>query len=153
MRKVLLTFSVLWVLFFGVMLYLGSPAEASLIDVDTLAVDYVHYFPKGRAPLVSDNGLDDRELGSRLGMDLTLGFPTVFYSKTRVESYADHDWTNGGGQFRSISLELELGARVIDQVDVFYHHRSQHVLDHEYRQGFPVEDGIGFRLKILGGSK
>lgn len=153
MRKVLITFSMVWAVLFGYLLYLGQPADASWIDVERLSIDYIHYFPRGRAPLVTDNGLDDREPGNRLGLDLVFVLPVDFYIANRVESYSDHDWTNGGGQFRSIELQGEIGIRLFPQVDAYYHHRSAHVLDHSYNQGFPVEDGVGIRLKVIGGDK
>jgi hypothetical protein len=134
-------------------LLLATSAQADWIGVEKLSIDYVHYFPKGRAPLLTDNGLPDREPGHRVGFDLTLGLPATFYWGNRVESYVDHDSKEGGGQFRSVGWNFEFGTNVIPQMDVYYHHHSQHVLDHAYDQGFPVEDGVGVRFKIIGGPK
>lgn len=134
-------------------LLLASSAQANWVEVDHLSIDYTHFFPKSRAPLISNNGLPDRELGNRVGIDLNLALPATLYFGNRIHGESDVDTVNGGGQFRSVGWEFEFGTKILPQMDVYYHHHSQHVLDHSYDFGFPVEDGVGFRLNLIGGAK
>lgn len=131
------------------LLLISSSGQCDWLDLNSLSIDYVHYTPKGRSPLVTNNGLPDRELGDQMGINLELGVTPYFYWANRVHGTSDRDTVNGGSQFRAVGWQLELGARVVPQVDIFYHHHSQHVLDYAYPAGFPVEDGVGFRLRIV----
>jgi hypothetical protein len=132
---------------------LHSPSsQADWLTVSDLSIDMVHFFPKGRSPLITGNGLPNRELGQEVGINMELN-AGPFYWGNRVQGVADRDRAVGGGQFRSVGWRFEAGLRLIPQVDVYYRHHSEHVLDHAYDPGFPVQDGVGFRLKILGGKK
>lgn len=139
-----------WPLIF--LLLCSSSGQSDWLSVTDLSLDFVQYFPKGRSPLVTGNDLPNRELGQRIGVNFELA-TGPFYWGNRVQGVTDRDRDVGGGQFRQVGWQFEVGARLIPQIDVFYYHHSQHVLDHEYKPGFPVEDGVGFRLKILGGKK
>jgi hypothetical protein len=135
-----------------VLLFVSSSGQADWLRVSDLSLDFTQFFSKGRAPLVTQNGLPDRELGQRVGITLEMNTGPLYWGN-RIEGYTDRDRVVGGGQFRSVGWQFELGARVIPQVDLYYAHHSQHVLDHAYTPGYPVEDGVGFRLKIIGGKK
>jgi hypothetical protein len=131
------------------LLLLSSSAEAEWLYVSDLSLDYVQYFSGGRAPLISLNGLPDRELGQRIGVNLTLETLGVIYWANRIEGVTDRDTVQGGGQFRAVGWEFDVGFHMLPQLDVFYHHHSQHCLDQQEPFGYPVEDGVGIRLKVI----
>ena len=135
-----------WPLIF--LLMVSSSGQSRALDLKELSIDFTRYFPSGRSPLITSNGLPDRELGEKVGLSMLLTKGPLCW-RNRVESVTDRDVKEGGGQFRSISWLFQMGLCFQD-IDVFYHHRSEHVFDHEFTPGFPREDGAGFRLKIVG---
>ena len=51
-------------------------------------------------------------------------------------------------RFRDVAWEYKVGVTILPQVDVLWHHRSQHALDYE-RDKFPVRDSYGVRINFL----
>jgi len=48
----------------------------------------------------------------------------------------------------NVGWEYETGVRVVEGLDVIWHHHSQHTLDWE-RETFPVSDSYGIRITFL----
>lgn len=131
------------------LLFFCDSAKAEWMYVTDLSVDYVQFFSGGRAPLISLNGLPNKELGQRVGVNMTLETLGVVYWANRIEGLTDRDTAVGDGQFRSVGWEFDVGFHILPQLDVYYHHHSQHVLDHAEPFAYPVEDGIGFKVKVI----
>jgi hypothetical protein len=138
------------------LLLLITPAaladEFKLIELDELRVDYIDFFPSGRDPLITHNGLTNRELGKLLNVEIKTTLLKYGYWRSLVNSMTDaYSDTHRDGQFRLVGLQMELGLRVAPFLDVYGWHHSQHLLDHPSTAigGFPVQDGIGIRLYIF----
>lgn len=68
-----------------------------------------------------------------------------FFSRSYVESF----YTNS--QFRYVSLTQEIGIEPgMKGLEFFVHHQSEHGIDFVPPIGYPNNNGIGIRLKIVG---
>lgn len=139
-----------WPLVF--LLLVSNSGRSDWLALSDLSVDFTHFFPKGRNPLVTQYGLPNKEMGARVGLNFEVETGPCYWWN-RVHGAADRDRGGSGGQFRQVGWNFEVGCRVIPKVDLYYTHHSQHVLDHAYDPGYSVEDGVGFRLRILGGKR
>lgn len=138
-----------YLLLLTLILPLSSWADFHLISLDEIRVDYINYFPKGRDPLITENGLEGRELGKSLSINIESTLLKYGYWNTLVHSATDsYSDTHANGQFRSVGLQMELGIRPFSFLDLFYYHHSQHVLDTELPYRFPVADGVGIHIYI-----
>ena len=125
--------------------------EFHFVDLDEVSVKYISFFPGGRDPLITNNGLLDRELGKLLNLNIKTTIFKYGYWNSLVHSYTDaYSTTHFDGQFRSVGLNMELGIRITPFLDVFAWHYSQHLLDTSSINvgGFPVQDGIGINLYL-----
>lgn len=121
-----------------------------LLEVKRVDLTYINFFPGGRDPLVTANGLPDRQLGKAVGLNLDIDVAEFVYFNNWVHTATDEHIITHSGQFRSVGWQSELGVRITQQVEIFFQHHSQHVLDTFHQtMGFPVQDGIGFRLKLI----
>lgn len=125
--------------------------EFHILELDELRVDYMSYFAHGRAPLITSNGLDNRELGKELDLSFNSSVLEYGYFSTLVHSTTDAMYDTGaGGQFRAIGMKLELGVRLSPYLDIYYQHHSQHTLDLTLPYGFPEYDAVGLHLYLYG---
>jgi hypothetical protein len=143
------------ILLFATLLANYGTAEASDIwdsspfSLSDVSLGYRNYFPKGRDPLLSQNGLPDRNPGSELSIRLGLDLFRYMYWDSIVHGGTDVDVLNGGGQFRSVGLETRVGVRPLWWLEVGYYHHSQHLLDTSSSLGFPVLDGWEVRAIVF----
>lgn len=120
-----------------------------LVEAKSVDLGYRSYFPGSRDPLVTQNGLPDRQLGKGFDLDLRNDlFWSIMYFDATVHATTDEDTKNGGGQFRSCGLQFRTGFNVTDYLQLGYFHHSQHVIDTTYKPGFPVEDALEVRLNL-----
>jgi hypothetical protein len=113
------------------------------------SLGYRGYFAGGRDRLLSQNGLPDRQPGQELSLTLKTDFLTYGYWDSLIHGGTDHDVVNGGGQFRDIGLQLRLGVRPFQWLEVGYYHHSQHLLDTGSELGFPVLDGWELNINLF----
>lgn len=138
------------------LLLIASPAQSwELIEAKRVDLTYIDFFEGGRDPLVTQNGLPGRGLGKRVSLNLDVDVATVFYFNNYVHGTTDKNLASGGGQFRKVGWQSEIGVRISPQFEAFFTHHSQHVMDTPYLIGdrWPCEDGVGFRIKLLGSPK
>lgn len=112
-----------------------------LLCVSTLSVDYYRYLSPPRNPIVEDKELFQ---GLSLRMDLrALELKHSFlYMRNRVHGEMEPS------QFRLIGWQYEVGIRA-GPIEVYQGHHSQHLLDMQGSQRFPVEDLVGIRLILI----
>ncbi len=116
--------------------------ENWFIQVDELSLTYKKFQPSSRHPLFYNSIMKE---GIELNMNNDLGFGLLFWDNTI------HTSTNSA-QYYLIGWQFKLGVHVTHFLDVQYEHHSQHILDDTYpNMKFPVEDSLGFTLRILGG--
>ena len=133
-----------------------QPAFAwKLIELQEASVDYKYFTPKGRDPLITGNGLKNKELGNELNLNVNTDFLKYFYFNNLVHSMTDRDaTTHTGGQFRVVGLNMVVGVRVAPFLYLYYDHFSKHVLDHHnVNDSFPVKDSFAFKLFLYGKDK
>ncbi len=125
-------------------------SEFKLIDLDEVKISYTSFFPGGRDPLISYNGLPDRSPDKQLDLHIDSTIANYLYWNSTVHSLTDQYASTGkSDQFRVIGLHMTVGLRLTNFLDVYYDHFSQHMLDTNYVYGgFPVTDGIGFNLYL-----
>jgi len=142
----------------GLLLVLAHNATAGdngIVSLREVSVDYKRFFPKGRDPLITGNGLLNRELGNEVNVHINSDFMSYFYWDNMVHSLTDRDaTTHTGGQFRVVGWNFKLGMRVSRFINIQYEHFSKHTLDHSYAyDSFPVQDSVGVKLYLYGGPK
>ena len=114
------------------------------IQVDELTLNYKKYHPSSRHPLFYDSKMKE---GIDLTMNNDLGFGLLFWDNVI------HSATNSS-QYYLVGWQFKLGLRMTQFLTVQYEHHSQHVLDSTYpNMKFPVEDSVGFTLRILSTTK
>lgn len=127
-----------------------------LLDLNEIKLTYIDYFPGGRDPIISNNGLPNREPGKLLDASITTDVLKYGYWRSLVHSETDsYVDTKKDGQFRLVGLNMEIGVHVTPAIDVFYWHYSKHLLDttSDNIGGFPVEDGVGINITIFSKNK
>lgn len=121
-----------------------------LIEMQDVYVNYKQFLPGGRDPLITGNGIPgqlmDRELNLHMDMDVL----RVGYWHNMVHSMTAKD-KDGGGQFRVVGWNTQVGVHLCTYLDVQYEHYSQHMLDGTLPNGFPVQDSVGIVLHLYRG--
>ena len=134
------------------LLLVSVPALAEdwrLLEANSVDIAYRSYFEGSRSALETQNGLPNRQLGKGLDFDIKNDlFWGIGYLDLLLHAKTDEDTKNGGGQFRSAGLQFRVGFNFTDHIQFGYFHHSQHVLDTEYKPGFPVEDALELRVNI-----
>ena len=105
----------------------------TLSDLSIEATQYVH----GRSSLL-DNGYEQKY---GLNLNMSTRVSRFDYQRIRVTSATDDR------QFRYVALEAEHGF-TYNGVDVYIKHKSQHLLDSEYTNGFRDDNEVGIRLNL-----
>ncbi len=146
-----------WPAFIGLALGVGfaligrcvQADEFKAINLDQVYLEYRQYFHGGRDPLITSNGLSNRELEKELNIGIDTRLLKFGYWNNIVHSTTDQDRDNHHGQFRLIGLESRLGIRISQHLDISYYHHSQHLLDTSYaHDDFPVRDGIELKIYL-----
>jgi hypothetical protein len=124
-------------------------AFADTIELNQLGIRYRSFFPGGVDPLITQSGLRhnlDKEVALIMDIDL---IGDCFWNNV-VHSRTDTD-NLGGGQFRTVGWQFDLGCHVFRNFDVYYGHHSQHLMDYNSTvwDHFPVEDSIGFTIWVF----
>ena len=112
------------------------PAD-EFIDLKEMSIEYEHAIHDGRDPLVTPEPINEK---LKFNIEAQLFGP--LYWDSVVHS------TTTPSQFRSIGWDYDFNLRVSQNINIYYHHHSQHLLDrdHTYMEGFPVHDGVGVKI-------
>lgn len=116
--------------------------ECDIVTLDSLYVDYKDYAilnDKNRDLLVYPESAKE---GVNLGINTSiLG---AGYFNSQIEG------TTTSSQYRGVGLQLQIGIRLSDYLDVGYYHHSQHVLDRPSGDipHFAVVDAIELKIYI-----
>ena len=128
----------------------ASASEYKFIDVDELKINYKDYFPGGADPLITQNGIPNRQLGKQVNLNLNLDLMNVLYWNNTVHGTTDEIIGSNKGQFRRVGWQFQFGINIEEHISVEYYHHSQHLLDYEWPYGrWPVEDAISVNLYII----
>lgn len=125
-----------------------------VIELQKLELNAVKYFPGGVDPLLTQNpNLPSRTLGYKFEIHIDTTLLSYLYWNSRVFSSTDQvinpDESTSGGQFRDVGLEFHLGVNITENLRFGYRHLSQHVLDANYGNAFPREDGLEINLILF----
>lgn len=110
-----------------------------LLELDELKVDWQRYYFPNFNPYYPSPKNDEISLTARA----VIG--KVFFWDTQI-----HGWSDSA-QYRQVGLEVKLGLQVTRHLDLYYRHHSQHLLDKEGPNHFPVEDAFGVTLYFVRG--
>lgn len=130
------------ILFGFILSFICSLGHCDIVTLDSLYVDYKDYAilnDKNRDLLVYPEPAKE---GVNLGLDTSiLG---VGYFNSQIEG------TTTSAQYRGVGLQLQIGIRLSDYLDVGYYHHSQHTLDRPSGDipRFAVEDAIELKIYI-----
>lgn len=107
-------------------------------EVTDLSIDWQQYF--GTIRMLEVPSTNEAQA---LGLNLDLEIYGPIYWKNRVHSISTPN------QFKWVGWQFELGARLAS-AELFYAHHSQHTFEgtHPF-MGFPVQNSLGFRWRIL----
>ena len=139
------------IIFALVFLLISYPAKANdLFELDKVQIDYKSFANGGHDPMIQDSGLVNRQADKYIDLGLDMSFLYVFYFNNVVHGTSDTPITGtANGQFRTVGWQYELGVRVTDYLNVGMGHHSQHMLDYEGVNHFPVENWVGFSVKLF----
>lgn len=110
-------------------------------------LEEVHIDYKNHA-MVNPNNRSTLLYPEKIKETLNLGINTssmgFLYNKNTVKS-----WTTEG-QYRAVGLELEIGVRAANWIDIYYWHESLHLMDkaHSFLPRYPVSDAVGIRMYL-----
>lgn len=120
-----------------------------ILELDELMVNYKDFFPNGHSPLVTENGIPNRQLGKELSLQMNTSLLKYMYWNNMVHGTTDEVPGTSSGQFRAIGYQFELGVRLFNWFETEYHHHSQHELDNVWPYGhWPVEDAISIKIYL-----
>jgi hypothetical protein len=124
------------------------------VSLRELSIDYKWYMTHSFDPIINANGLQNRAMANGLNLNMNLDVLTYGFIDTTVFSLTDQPTDNGPmGQFRSVGLNVKLGMRMTDAIDLYFEHRSQHVLDTTLPFPFPEQDGIAIKIYLINKNK
>lgn len=127
----------------GVLLAMNAQAF-ELVKLDTLALDYRNYTmvnPNGHEAMTYPNPPKEA-----INLEMNLDVVYAFYFDSVVESMTTDS------QFRDIGLQLRLGVRITDYLEIGLLHHSQHQLDRDQQLPmghFPESDSVQIKLYIF----
>lgn len=154
MRKIVVTFCLIWILVFATLIYMGNPVRADWLEIDSATVTYRSFLPGGSDPLITQNPYQaNKAMGKELNLDLNMDLFKYLYWNNTIHSMTDQPVNASDGQFRMIGLEFGLGVdlrRVSRQLPFSfgYYHYSRHLLDTASPTHFPVLDAIEFKIYL-----
>ena len=127
-----------------------SCSAFDLIDLREVTFDYKSFNSGGHDPIIQDSGIINREDDKYIGLNANVDVLHYFYMNNLVHGTSDQPIVGQGvGQFRTVGWQYELGVHLTDWLDLDYEHHSQHLLDYEGSNHFPVENSVGFHLKLF----
>lgn len=109
------------------------------VEIANLSLEYKQIAGGSYAPELPQGSIPRGELN----LDIDLMIMSPIYWKNRVHSMIDQN------QFRLIGWHFELGAFVTPNVQIYFEHHSQHILDSQSENHFPVLDAVGVRIIFL----
>lgn len=119
--------------------------DAGLIELEQVYVNFKQYSQDTREPLLELNGPPGSHADKGLELHLDTNFYRYFYWHNVV-----HGTTDQWG-FRTVGWFFTAGVRLTDSLELQYEHHSQHVLDYQGPNPFPLEDSIGINLYLYRG--
>lgn len=98
------------------------------------------FTPGGRAQILPNQD----EPGSRMTLESNTDLFKYSYWDNRIWGMTNES------KFAAVGWEYNLGVRLSSQINVFYRHHSQHMLDEKFgpNKGFPVEDSLGVTIYL-----
>lgn len=119
------------------------------IEVDKLSVNYRLFRREGIEPMITYDGLN-RQLDKGLNLNLDTTIMGYVYWNSSVLTMTDYDPVAKYGQFRTIGLQMQLGLRITEWLDVGYFHLSRHLMDTPQVNGqsFQQTDALELTLKL-----
>jgi hypothetical protein len=132
------------------LLFFLIPVTANAFDLfqlEQVAIDYKAFSSGGHNQLIQDSGLPPREADKYVSITMDTTIFNYFFFNNIVHGTTDQP-VNGNGQFRAIGWNYKLGVYLTDFMTVQYEHHSQHLLDFQGINHFPVEDSLGFTIKL-----
>lgn len=123
------------------LLAMALAAPISAYSKSNVSIDYMNLELK-RMPFQRDFYIPGQE---KWDYELSLNFRTVF-----GRGFLESDLTGQtyGSRFRNMWWDYTLGFKLFDAVDLVWDHRSQHSLDLETFEKFPVRDSYGVRINF-----
>lgn len=120
-----------------------------IIELDSISIEYQMFKHKGIDPMITYDGLN-RKIDTGLNLNLNTTVLSYFYWNSSIISMKDYDPVYDYGQFRTIGLQMRLGIRLTDWIDIGYYHLSRHLMDtpQPTGQSFQQMDAIEFKLKL-----
>lgn len=129
----------------GSSLLLSQCAKAD--GLEQVYINYKQFTPGGTSYLITNNGIPDRSLDKGISIHFDTTFLSYLYWNNIIHAGTDKN-SAGSGQFRTVGWNFQLGVRLARWLDFQYEHHSQHILDHNGPNHFPVEDSFGINVYL-----
>lgn len=132
---------------------ISCAGEFDIVELEQVKIQYKDFFDDGHDPLVTQNGLLNKQLGKELNVLIDTNLFQYFYFNNIVHSMTDEN-PSGIGQFRTIAWSYDIGVRLTTFLNVAITHRSQHLLDHVWPYGhFPLQNAVLFEVNLYSKKK
>jgi hypothetical protein len=147
------TFLIIITLFIWLFVFENCVKADDAMTLQELTLSTTRFFPGGVDPLVTENGLPNRQLGWHFDVNVNTTLLTYLYLDSRLHADTDSIITENedsiNGQFRAAGLEFHFGINFTENLQLGYYHHSQHVLDTISNVGpFPRADGVELRYNL-----
>jgi hypothetical protein len=123
-------------------------SDFHLLELKELYVNYFRFYEGGQYPLITNNGLPNKEMDRQLDLHIKTDILHYFYWDSRIHSMTDRDMDTNKGQFRLVGLETRFGIRLSSTIEFGYYHFSQHTLDHQTPYHYPVQDALELKIYL-----
>lgn len=121
--------------------------QYQLIRIGEVSLGWNLFQPGGVDPLINYSGLEGKEPGQQLDLNINMDLLGVLYFNNVVHSMIDRDIGGSDGQFRTVGWHFQWGIHLSQYLDIYYEHFSQHLLDTTYQFGhFPSVNSIGAKV-------
>ena len=123
----------------GLLLTSAEASEFQVLQLKEVRVQYKRFVDPGRDALLYPE-VHKEGLGVAIDTDVM----RYLFWKSEVGALTTD------AQYRAVWLEMTLGLRITQWLEVQAHHKSEHLLDrdHAFMDRFPVQDSVGFTLYL-----
>lgn len=129
-----------WLLFLLTMHNATANAGNFPFELQDVYIDYRHETTVGYDPVLQALNDPNTTINNHLDLHIDLNVLRGLYWNNMVNTTSDQS------QFKVIGWEYGLGARLFPCLELGYYHHSQHWLDSNDTQHFPLENAIQVKL-------
>lgn len=144
----LLTLSGITILLIASLLLSRVSHAKEVIKLEKLKIDYHKFTPSSRDAFIVPN-LPNTQLDSQIKLSIDMDILKYVYWNNNVYTITDKTLgPHSYQQFRYVSWEYHFGIRVLENFNLEFYHKSEHLLDATPSIQYPMINSIGVSYTI-----